>query len=240
MYRRILLLLALLLLGGQAGAQGFGFGPTVMNISTAGQLTTETTMINTTRTAAKFAVLVRAWAMKDGETVLSETRDLIVNPATFTISPGGAQVIRVGLRKKPGPQELTYRVFIQQLPLEGSMEQITGDLGEGRIAKLDLAIAFSLPVYVAAPDTRAAVAYRVSREGEDLLVQMQNSGNRHATYNNLLVKRSGEAVAMPSWAVLAGASYTLRVKGLAGQTGPLQFSYRNADGEAVSETIPVP
>lgn len=239
MYMWILGLLTLLI-GSNAGAQGFGFAPTVMNVSTAGPLNTETTMVNTTRTAAKFTVLARAWTMKDGATVLSDTRDLIVNPATFTIPAGGSQVIRVGLRKKPGDQELTYRVFIQQLPLEGSMDQITTDIGEGRTAKLDLAIAFSLPVYVAAPNARATMAYRVTREGGDLLVQMQNSGNRHATYNNLLAKRSGEAVAMPSWAVLAGAEYTLRVPGLAGQTGPLLLTYRNADGEEVSETVPVP
>ncbi len=238
MIRRLFFLFVLLT--GVAGAQGFGFAPTAMTVSGAGPLNTETTMVNTTRAAAKFTVLVRAWAMKDGQTILSETRDLIVNPTAFTIPPGGSQVIRVGLRKKPGEQELTYRVFVQQAPLEGSMEQLTTDLGEGRTAKLDLAIAFSLPVYVAAPDARAAVAYRVTREGEDLLVQLQNSGNRHATYNNLLAKRSGEAVAMPSWAVLAGASYTLRVPGLAGQTGPLQLTYRNADGESVSETVQVP
>ena len=239
MYTRILCLLALLA-GGHAAAQGFGFTPPVMNVSTAGPLNTETTMVNTTRTAAKFTVLVRAWAIKDGQTVLGETRDLIVNPTSFTIPPGGSQVIRVGLRKKPGEQELTYRVFVQQLPLEGSMDQVTTDRGEGRTAKLDLAIAFSLPVYVAAPNARAAVAYRVIRDGGDLLVQMQNSGNRHATYNNLMAKRSGEAVAMPSWAVLAGAEYTLRVPGLAEQTGPLVLTYRNADGEEVSETVPVP
>lgn len=238
MIRPLLFLLALLT--GAAGAQGFGFAPTAMNVNTAGPLNTETTMVNTTRTAAKFTVLVRAWAMKDGETVLSETRDLIVNPTTFTIAPGGSQVIRVGLRKKPGDQELTYRIFVQQAPLEGSMEQITSDLGDGRTAKLDLAIAFSLPVYVAAPNAKAAVAHTVSRDGKDLLLEMRNSGNRHATYGSLSAKRSGDAVAVQGRALLAGANHTLRLPGLAEQTGPLVLTYRNADGETVSETLPVP
>ena len=57
------------------------------------------------------------WSQEEANDVFTPTRELIVNPPIFTIPAGGSQLIRVGLRGTPDAQrELTYRIFIQELP----------------------------------------------------------------------------------------------------------------------------
>ena len=57
------------------------------------------------------------WSKEDGEDVFTPTRELIVNPPIFTIPAGSSQLLRVGLRSTPDAQrELTYRIFVQELP----------------------------------------------------------------------------------------------------------------------------
>lgn len=224
---------------GLAGAQGFGFSPTVMNINAAGNLATQTTMVNAGRTPARFTVIVRAWKMTGGRTVLEETRDVVVNPANFTLAPGASQVIRVGLRKKPGAQELTYRVFVQEVPSD-STAKTTAAVGDGRTADLNLAVAFSLPVYVTPPTAKAAVTTTVKRDGTDVLVTFANAGTKRATYNNLTALLGDTSRALSSFAVLAGAEVTVRIPGLDRPGAALTLTYRNADGQDVRETVTVP
>lgn len=235
----LILMFALLLGLGGAGAQGYGFSPTVLGIAPTGNLSTQTTMLNAGQTPATFRVVPVLWRMEGGQSVLSETRDLLVNPASFTLAPGASQVIRVGLRKKPGDTELTYRLLVQEVPGESTATTQT-PLGDGRSLNMQLALSFSLPVYVTPPGAQAQVTATLSRDGNDLIVHLRNSGRRRATYGNLLAGRAGEPLAVPSFAVLAGAEYTLRLPGLGAGTGPLTLSYRDADGREVRETLALP
>lgn len=235
----LFLVLALLLGLGGAGAQGYGFSPTVLGIAPGGNLSTQTIMLNAGQTPAIFRVVPVLWRMEGGQSVLAETRDLMVNPASFTLAPGASQVIRVGLRKKPGDTELTYRLLVQEVPGEATATTQAA-LGEGRSLNVQLALSFSLPVYVTPPGARAQVTAAVSREGDDLILQLRNTGRRRASYGNLLAGRAGEPLAVPSFTVLAGTEYTLRLPGLATGTGPLTLAYRDADGRDVRETLAVP
>ncbi|ANE43612.1 hypothetical protein SU48_07335 [Deinococcus puniceus] len=236
----MLLALALGLLAPEAQAQGFGIAPTVLNINSRESLTTSATLFNTTNRPARFAVTLKSWTMVDGKTVLTDTRDVLVNPTTFTIPAGGNQILRVGLRKNPGNEELTYRVLVQQLPLEGSMAQIETQQPNGITTNLNLALGFSVPIYVANPSMKSAVKYTVERAGDDLTVKVTNQGNRHATFNNLAVTRDNQKVDIQSFAVLSGAEFTLRVPGLADKSGQLKLTFRNEDGVTVNDLISVP
>lgn len=232
-------LLVLCVLGGLAGAQGYGFAPTALNMPASGSLSTQTTMVNAGKTPAKFTVLVRAWNMVGGQSVLADTRDLLVNPTEFTLAPGASQVIRVALRKKPGAQELTYRLFVQELPSEATA-RTTAPGQDGRDVSLDLTVAFSLPVYVTPAGAKSSVQATPMRDGADLVLTLTNSGTRRATYNGLVALRGEGRVALTSFAVLSGATYTLRLPGLGALSGALTLSYRNADGEDVRDTLPLP
>ncbi|THF70030.1 molecular chaperone [Deinococcus sp. Arct2-2] len=239
-WRTLLLALGLFLGVSAAQAQGFGVAPTVLNINARESLNTSATLFNTTARPARFAVTLKSWKMVDGQTVLADTRDLLINPTTFTIPAGSSQILRVGLRKNPTNEELTYRILIQQLPLEGSMAQIETQQPNGITTNLNLALGFSVPIYVASPAMKSAVQYAVQREGSDLMVKVTNQGNRHATFNGLAVVRDDQKVDIQSFAVLSGATFTLRIPGLAEKSGQLKFTFRNEDGVTVNDLISVP
>ncbi|NTX99409.1 molecular chaperone [Deinococcus sp. JMULE3] len=222
-----------------AGAQGFGFTPTALNLDPTRSLSTQTTMLNTTRVAAKFTVTARAWRVEDGRMVLADTRDLLVNPAEFILPGGASQVVRVGLRKKPGAAEVAYRLFVQQVPYGSSVPQTTV-AADGIDVRLDLPTTFSLPVYVAPPGAAARMTYDAQRQGNDLILRVANSGTRHETFNALRASRGGARVDLSSMAVLGGAAVTLTLPGLGAASGELTLEFLNADARPARVTVRVP
>lgn len=226
----------LTVLSASALAQSYGFAPTVILMDSQQSLNTQTTMYNTGTLPAKFSVEVKAWRMQDGQNILEDTRDLIVNPTQFTIPPGKQQVVRIGLRKKPGPDELTYRIVVRQDDLPGSMPQQNVQI-EGRGAVINMALAFSLPVYIAPENAAAKVQYAATSDGKNISLNIANTGNRHETFNALRAERGGQSVSVDSFAVLRGATYTALLPNLGSASGPLTLRFTNARGVTVSETI---
>lgn len=229
----------LLWLAGPAAAQGFGFTPTVLNLDPTRTLNTQTTMLNTSRTAAKFRVEVRAWKVVNGEMVLQDTRDLVVNPTEFVLPGGGSQVVRVGLRKKPGAQELTFRLIVQQQSYGQSVPQSVVN-ADGIDIKLDMPTNYSLPVYIAPPGTAPRMTYDVQAVSGALTLRLENAGTRHETFNALTARRGDLSVNVPSFAMLGGARQSLRLEGLEKGSGPLILSFLNAEGKASRVTLPLP
>lgn len=224
--------------GVSALAQGFGFAPTVIEINSQKTLTSQTTFYNVGNTPAKFTVAVKAWRMENGQAILEDTRDLIVNPTQFTIPAGKQQVIRIGLKKKPGPDELTYRLVVQQQDVPGTMPQTEVPVaGTEQSIGINVAMAFSLPVYIAPPDAAAKIQYTASISQDDIDLKIVNSGNRHETYNNMTVERGGKTLNVSSFAVLRGAFKAVKLPGLGSAAGPLTLKFTNARGVSVSETI---
>lgn len=229
----------LALWSGLGAAQGFGFTPTVLTLDPTRTLATQTTMLNTGRIAAKFKVEVKAWTVVNGAMVLQDTRDLIVNPTEFTIAGGASQVVRVGLRKKPGNDEIAFRLIIQQQALGTSVPQTVVKSGDINVT-LDLPTNYSLPVYVGPPSTAARMTYAVQAAADGLNVTFQNAGNRREAFNGLVVTRGALKVDLSGFAVLGGATRSVKIPGLEKGTGPLVLSFQNADGKASSVTIQVP
>lgn len=235
--------LALLAAGlGPALAQNFGFTPTLLDIDASRNLVTETTMINGTTTPARFNVEAVLWHIVDGKEVLDETRDLIVNPSTFTVKPGGSQLIRIGVRKKPGNTELTYRVLVKQVPIEGvELPRIgAGDLGKGGKAGMNIALTFSLPVYVTPPGAQAKLAFTATPNGKDVTLALQNSGNRRTIMRKVRFTRGAVTQGTEVLPLLAGSTITLTLPELGEQSGPLKLKYDAEDGQTLEQTITLP
>lgn len=236
---RSLLSAGALALLGAAAAQGVTMAPVVMTLNPDRTQSTQTTFSNDTPLTFEYTVEVYAWTMKDGQHVLTPTRDVVVNPAQFRLAPGTTQVIRAGLRKKAGDTELAYRMIVTQLPLANGAGSGQAS-GEGSQVNVSVTPRFSLPIYVARDSAQPKVGYSVKADGADLLLTMQNAGNRHQTYNRLQVTGGGKTFELSSQAVLAGGAYTLRLPGWAGVTGPLKLSFRDYAGRAVDETVARP
>lgn len=222
-------LLALALPG--AGAQRFSVLPVVLDVNPERSLTTQTTFTNLDRLPMSFTVEVFEWTSRGGQDVLTPTSDVLVNPASFTLAPDGKQVIRVGVRRKPGDRELTYRVFIRQTPPETAA-------GSG--TNVTVLLNLSLPVYIASPSAAPKVGYGVRRSGDDLALLVTNDGTRHLTYRDLVVRAGERVVRVESKAVLAGGTFELPLPGWGDLAGELSVTYRDASDKEVAARVPVP
>jgi fimbrial chaperone protein len=97
---------------------------------------------------------------------------VLATPPIFTIAAGGIQIVRVGLRRQPDSRrELTYRLFLQEVP--------TAAAKEGQIR---LILRFGIPVFVASADTasRPLLEWRaVISPQKALRIEAINHGNAH-------------------------------------------------------------
>lgn len=212
---------------------GVTIAPVVVNIDPSRALSGQTSFQNGTNKTIDFTVQVQAWSQKDGENVLTDTRDVLVNPNSFQLPPGSTQVIRIGLRKKPGNTELTYRLLIAQ---KNQGSTVSNEQG----VSLQVLPTFSLPVYISDPGAKPAVAYKLARDGADLLLTASNSGNKHQTYNNLVVSSGALKTEVPSRAILSGTSFTVRLPGFGAATAPVKLDYQDYTQAQRSETVPLP
>ncbi|PNY81077.1 fimbrial biogenesis chaperone [Deinococcus koreensis] len=223
-------------------AQNFGFTPTLLEIDASRNLVSETTLINGTTTPARFEVTGALWHIVNGQEVLDETRDLIVNPATFTVKPGGSQLIRVGVRKKPGGSELTYRLVVKQVPIEGvALPSVgAGSVGKGATTGMNIALTFSLPVYVTPPGAQPRLAVTATPAGKDISLVLQNSGARRTILRKVRFTRGTLTQGTAVLPLLSGSTITLNLPGLAEQPGPLTMRYEAEDGQIREQTVALP
>jgi fimbrial chaperone protein len=125
------------------------------------------------------------WSQEHGEEIFEPTEDLLVSPPITTIPAGGTQIVRIGLRKPPDPQEeLSYRLFLQEVP------KPRPDF-EG----LQVAVRISLPVFIQ-PTTTAMpeLSWRLEPIGErKVRVIATNGGNAHEKITGFTL-RSGATV----------------------------------------------
>lgn len=235
--RRALALLALVA-AGVARAVTFSLAPTVLEIDPDRRTTAETRLVNADTTALTFTVEVMRWENVNGQDVYTPTRDVLVNPARFTLAPLGKQVIRVGLQKRVGAGELTYRVFIRQQPGTGPAAAAAG--GDGAASSFGTLLNISLPIYAAPASAAPKLVYTPVVQGNDLRLNIQNAGNRHFTFRQLtVVSDTGQTFVLPSKALLTGAQATLLLPGFAGAR-LLKMTTHDAQGQALYDELRLP
>jgi fimbrial chaperone protein len=124
---------------------------------------------------------VHLWEQVDGADRLSVTRDLLVTPAVFTVPPGGAQIVRIALRRDAAvATELSYRLVLTEVPQPGA----------SGMSGLNFALQMSLPVFVAGrDDTAPDLQWSASQTSDGALkVTARNAGNAHARVLDLQVQ----------------------------------------------------
>jgi fimbrial chaperone protein len=166
----LVLCAAALLIALVAHAGSFTANP-IRLIVPAGANSTSLTLDNTGDQPVLVQAQVVEWSQRDGQDVLTPSRDLIVSPPIFRIAAGASQIVRVGLlRAAPAERELTYRLFLQEVPPPRAA-------GEPGVA---VALRLGLPVFVQ-PRTRAApqLQWNAKAEREGITLSLTNSGNAH-------------------------------------------------------------
>lgn len=102
---------------------------------------------NSGSTPLPVQVRVFRWWQEGGEDKLEPSDELVASPPMLTIPPGGDQLVRIVHTAPPllPGQEATYRVIVDELPL---------DDGPPRRAGLRFAMRYSIPVFVVADPER--------------------------------------------------------------------------------------
>ena len=182
----------------QAVAGTFSISP--VRVDLAAQ---STTGVVTIRNQEDAPVVVQAETMLWQQTAIGEhlepTRDVLVTPAVFTLSPRGSQVVRLALRREVDPRmELSYRLILTEVPQQAAPE-FTG---------LQMALQMSLPVFVAAQAPTAPQLKWSAARGKDgkVAVTALNAGSEHTRILDLQVSPqpgTGE------WLHHQGAHYVL-------------------------------
>lgn len=182
-----------------AGAAGLQVSPTTVEVQperSAGGLT----LTNNGSRALTAQARVFRWTQADGQDILEPTTDLAISPPMLELPPGGTQLLRV-IRLGPPPEsEASYRVIVDELPLQGQ------PAGEG--AALRFVLRYSVPVFLApagdiatAPVLHAQVI--ADADPGDRHFRLDNLGNGRAQVADLAY-RSADGERIPVAAGLSG------------------------------------
>lgn len=118
-------------------------------------------------------VRVFRWSQANGKDLLEPSRDLVVSPPMVTIAPGDRQMVRA-IRQVPAPSgtEASYRVIVDELPIDGSDQP-----------GLKFVLRYSIPVFLAPagdPPVRATLQAMWDNSPDGPVLRVSNTGDGHA------------------------------------------------------------
>lgn len=130
------------------------------------------------------------WKQKPGgEDDLTLSEDLFLSPPIIKLAPKAKQVVRLAMVRPPktGPQ-LTYRMIIREIPEAKPAE---------KTLQVQIALAFSLPVFITPPGTNANLGCKSERAAPDAInVVCENTGNAYVHPREfVLTNATGEKLA---------------------------------------------
>jgi fimbrial chaperone protein len=178
------------------------------------------------------------WKQKeDGSDDLQLTEDLILTPPIIKLAPRGRQVVRLA-RLGPPPTGLqqTYRMIVREVPEAHKSDQI----------QLQVALAFSLPVFISPPGVKRDLRCALQRGGPDLVSAVcSNSGTAYAQIRTFdVIDANGNKIAVRDQGgyLLPSTKRSFDIKGAAGRipAGPLKLQVGLDDGtvQAFDATLP--
>lgn len=153
---------------------------------TAPARTSSITLRNESDGQTNVQIRVYKWTQVAGVDQLTPATDVIVSPPAAKLQPNTAYTIRVAHLNTPSTSsEESYRLLIDELP-EVNVRR--------RNAVIDLATRYSIPVFFSDHSASADLRWKLQRSGKQLVVEVTNSGNRHAKLANLTAATSSARV----------------------------------------------
>lgn len=188
-----------------AGANIFSVNPIRIYLSSK-STSALLTVHNDSSEKLRFQVTVFAWdESPNGETILTETEDILFFPVLMTIGPGQERKIRVGTSVPFAAQEKSYRIFVQELPPEQKLNQSKQNVSLRMLTRM------AIPIFLEPGSPRPIVALEdMSIADGKFLFNLKNTGNVHFLPQKVQVKvlsENGAALIdkeLPNWYVLAG------------------------------------
>ena len=182
---------------------------------------------------------VFVWSQKPGgedELVLSE--DLILSPPILKLAPKARQVVRLAMVSVPrAERQLTYRMIVREVPEARPPSE--------KEVKLQVALAFSLPVFITPPGAKGKLDCTGEKSAPDTLkVTCGNDGTAYTYPREFSVATdSGKRVASRDSGayVLPGIKRAFDVKSTEGNLprGPLKLAVTLDDGSSQTYDVTV-
>lgn len=185
---KVALAALLSVLAGQAAAAEFAVTPVRIFMTTRERAVAVTVLNEGTEPVVMQADLF-AWKQKPGgEDELTPTEDLLLSPPILKLAPQSRQVVRLARLTPPSATEqLTYRMVVREIPEARPPS-------EGY--RVQVALAFSLPVFITPPGAKRVVDCTVERAAADAVRAVcGNSGTAYAQMREFVLTHNGEKVA---------------------------------------------
>jgi fimbrial chaperone protein len=167
------LALALALFGNAVSAGQFSVTPVRIYMA-AKDRATAITLTNEGDTELVMQADIYLWSQKpDGEEVLTLSEDMILAPPIIKLAPKARQVVRLAMLKPlSSAQQLTYRMIVREIPEARPPE---------KGVQLQIALAFSLPVFISPPGVKRQLVCDVQRSAPaSVRALCENTGNAYA------------------------------------------------------------
>lgn len=211
-----------LLVGGMGSAQvlpstpaspgGVSISPPVLTIDSATNNSTTVLVTNTSLQPIILEAELQRWIQDDGKNVFSPTRDVVVNPARFTLNAGATQIVRVGFRSAPATQQ-AYRLFLRQNAAASAENGIR------------VVLQFSLPLILQRPGDVARMRTERSCNGDQRILTLLNEGTGRQTYSEVTAEVMGQQLPLPSRTVLAGGKQQYQFPAPSTWSGEVTLNY---------------
>lgn len=162
-----------------AQAGSFSVSP-VRIFMEARERATGVTIINEGETDLVMQAELFEWKQKpDGTDELLPTQDLVLAPPILRLAKGARQVVRLANLRPPAPgEQLTYRLIVREVP-EALAPTQPG-------VQVQVALAFSLPVFITPPGAKRALSCTASRISPTAVrATCENRGQAYAQASNM-------------------------------------------------------
>jgi fimbrial chaperone protein len=176
---------------------------------------------------------VYRWNQKpSGEDDLTLSEDLILSPPILKLAPHSRQVVRLAMVTPPAADaQLTYRMIVREVP-EATKNP--------KDVQLQVALAFSLPVFITPPGLKRELACTGKRSAATAVtITCANRGRTYAQPREVALSTAdGKRVASKDFGLylLPGIQRTYEVQSSDGPipTGPLKLALTFDDGSVES------
>lgn len=154
------------------------------------------------------------WTQKNGQDVLTDTKDILVSPPVMQVPPGETQIVRL-IRKIPADDyEQAYRLIVNELPPASRTRRAPG---------IQLLLKYSIPVFIAprvdfnvAPSSLSGIRFSLRQQNKEQFLVADNSRNTHIRLSQLdYVTTTGKVLSLRQGLlgyVLAGGHFQWVVK----------------------------
>ena len=181
---------------------------------------------------------IYTWKQKaDGSDDLALSDDLILAPPIIKIPARGRQVVRLAMITPPTSRDqTTYRMILREIP-----EAHAAD----KKVQLQIALAFSLPVFITPQTAKRDLACTVARSAPDTVTaRCENRGNAYAQPRELTLAAAGGAklAGLESAAyLLPGTTRAYEIKRAEGAipAGPAKLAVNFDDGTSQAFDVTV-